>query len=115
MLVASGAFWVCAIAGGDVQETDFASVPRRAWLALAYLVVCGSIMAYTAYVWLLRVRPATEVATHAYVNPVVAVAIGAGLGGETVTAVQLCGLVVILLSVALVRLRRGQLRLRRRG
>ena len=115
MLTASGAFWVCAVAGGDVQETDLESVPRRAWLALAYLVVCGSIMAYTAYVWLLRVRPATEVATHAYVNPVVAVAIGAGLGGETVTAVQLCGLVVILLSVALVRLRRGQLRLRRRG
>ena len=56
-------------------------------------------MAYTAYVWLLKVRPATEVATHAYVNPVVAVALGAGIGGEEVTAVQLAGLAVILLSV----------------
>ncbi len=59
----------------------------------------GSLMAYTAYVWLLKVRPATEVATHAYVNPVVAVALGAGIGGEYVTAVQLAGLAVILLSV----------------
>lgn len=56
-------------------------------------------MAYTAYVWLLKVRPAMEVATHAYVNPVVAVVLGAGIGGEEVTAVQLSGLAVILLSV----------------
>ena len=73
---------------------------------MLYLVTCGSILAYTAYVWLLKVRPATEVATHAYVNPVVAVAIGAGVGGEHVTIVQLCGLAVILLSVMLVSRRR---------
>ena len=52
--------------------------------------------------WLLKVRPATEVATHAYVNPVVAVVLGAGFGGEEVTGVQLCGLAMILLSVMLV-------------
>lgn len=63
------------------------------------LIIFGSLMAYTACVWLLKVRPATEVATHAYVNPVVAVALGAGIGGEHVTAVQLAGLAVILLSV----------------
>lgn len=62
----------------------------------------GSLLAYSAYVWLLKVRPATEVATHAYVNPVVAVALGAGLGGEEVTLVQLAGLAVILASVMLV-------------
>lgn len=62
----------------------------------------GSLLAYSAYVWLLKVRPATEVATHAYVNPVVAVALGAGLGGEEVTLVQLAGLAVILTSVMLV-------------
>ena len=56
-------------------------------------------MAYTAYVWLLKARPATEVATHAYVNPVVAVALGACIGGEHVTAVQLARLAVIMLSV----------------
>lgn len=106
MLSASAAFWVCALLGGDAEQTDLGEVPRRAWAALLYLVTCGSILAYTAYVWLLKVRPATEVATHAYVNPVVAVAIGAGVGGEHVTMVQLCGLAVILLSVMLVSRRR---------
>ena len=59
-------------------------------------------MAYSAYVWLLKIRPATEVATHAYVNPVVAVVIGSGLGGEQITGIQLLGLVIILGSVMLV-------------
>lgn len=59
-------------------------------------------MAYTAYIWLLRVRPATEVATHAYVNPVVTVVIGAGLGHEDVTLIQLAGLAVIMISVMMV-------------
>ena len=61
----------------------------------------GSLLAYSAYVWLLKVRPATEVATHAYVNPVVAVIIG-GIGGEEITMIQLAGLAVILASVMLV-------------
>ena len=60
------------------------------------------MMAYTAYIWLLKVRPATEVATHAYVNPVVAVIIGVGLGHEDVTLIQISGLAVILLSIMLV-------------
>lgn len=106
MLSAGMAFWLCSLLGGDVHDTDLGAVPRKAWGALAYLVICGSVMAYTAYIWLLKVRPATEVATHAYVNPVVAVCIGAGFGGEQVTLVQLCGLAVILLSVMLVGLKR---------
>lgn len=102
MFAASLMFWLCAFLGGDVQTTDFGEVPRKAWLSLSYLIFFGSILAYSAYVWLLKVRPATEVATHAYVNPVVAVIIGAGFGGEQVTAVQLLGLFVILASVMLV-------------
>lgn len=102
MFSASVMFWICAVTTGEIQETDFGEVPRKAWLALAYLITFGSILAYSAYVWLLKVRPATEVATHAYVNPVVAVAIGTGLGNEQVTTVQLAGLIVILASVMLV-------------
>lgn len=102
MFAASLMFWLCAFLNGDVQATDFGEVPRKAWLSLSYLIFFGSILAYSAYVWLLKVRPATEVATHAYVNPVVAVIIGAGFGGEQVTAVQLSGLFVILASVMLV-------------
>lgn len=102
MLFASLMFWIFAFVRGDVAETDFKSIPVSAWLSLAYLIVFGSLLAYSAYVWLLKVRPATEVATHAYVNPVVAVIIGSGLGGEQVTSIQLLGLAVILGSVMLV-------------
>ncbi|MDD6210205.1 MAG: EamA family transporter [Bacteroidales bacterium] len=102
MFSASVMFWICAVAFSEVQEADFSGIPLKAWAALAYLVVFGSILAYSAYVWLLKVRPATEVATHAYVNPVVAIIIGVGLGGEQVTIIQGIGLVVILTSVVLV-------------
>lgn len=107
MLFASGAFWVFALIGGDLAETDLGAVPASAWYSLAYLVILGSIMAYSAYVWLLKVRPATEVATHAYVNPFVAVFCGTVLGGEHVTWVQMAGLGVILLSVMLVGRRKN--------
>lgn len=102
MIFASLMFWIFAFGCGDVAETNFKSVPVGAWLSLGYLILFGSLFAYSAYVWLLKVRPATEVATHAYVNPVVAVIIGGGLGGERVTLVQLLGLAVILASVMLV-------------
>jgi drug/metabolite transporter (DMT)-like permease len=102
MLFASGAFWICALAGGDLARTDLGAVPAASWYSLAYLIVFGSILAYSAYVWLLKVRPATEVATHAYVNPFVAVFLGTTLGRENVTWIQMAGLVVILLSVMLV-------------
>lgn len=99
MVSAGAVFALCACMTGSFAEVDVRSVSTTTWLSLAYLITFGSLMAYTAYVWLLKVRPATEVATHAYVNPVVAVAIGAGIGGEEVTAVQMAGLAVILLGV----------------
>lgn len=102
MLFASAAFWICAAINGDVTNTDLNAVPTTSWLSLAYLIVLGSIMAYSAYVWLLKVRPATEVATHAYVNPFVAVFLGMFLGKENVTWIQIAGLIVILLSVTLI-------------
>lgn len=107
MVSASVVFGLCAGVTDGFADVDLPSVSMSTWLSLAYLIIFGSLMAYTAYVWLLKVRPASEVATHAYVNPVVAVVLGAGLGGERVTAVQLAGLAVILLSLALVN-RKGQ-------
>jgi len=102
MLFASVAFWICAMINGDISTTDLQAVPYTSWFSLAYLIVFGSIMAYSAYVWLLKVRPATEVATHAYVNPFVAVFIGMTLGKEDVTWVQIAGLIVILLNVMMI-------------
>ena len=101
MLFASLMFWMCVAFSGEWQEVSFRSVPLPAWWSLLYLITFGSLLAYSAYVWLLKVRPATEVATHAYVNPVVAVIIG-GLAGEEITMIQQTGLAVILVSVMLV-------------
>lgn len=102
MLGAGIVFALCAGLSGDFSRLQLSAVSSVSWLSLSYLIVFGSMMAYTAYIWLLRVRPATEVATHAYVNPVVAIVIGAGLGHENVTLIQFSGLAVILISVMMV-------------
>ncbi|MFT4023344.1 MAG: EamA family transporter [Flavihumibacter sp.] len=64
----------------------------------------GSLAGYSAYVWLLQVRPATQVSTYAYVNPVVAVLLGTLLAGEHMSFLQIGGLAVILTSVLLINL-----------
>ncbi len=99
MLFAGSMFWICTLLFDNLPSIDIIAIPIKAWLSLIYLITFGSLLAYSAYVWLLKVRPATEVATHAYVNPVVAVVIGAGFGNENVTTIQLLGLLIILLSV----------------
>lgn len=105
MLFASAAFWICSFVSGDIH-TDLTLVPLSSWLSLIYLIIFGSILAYTAYVWLLKVRPATEVATHAYVNPFIAVFLGVTFGHENVTIVQIAGLIVILISVMMIGIKR---------
>ena len=105
MLFASVMFWICSFITGDIN-TDISQVSVSAWLSLSYLIVFGSILAYSAYIWLLKVRSATEVSTHAYVNPLVAVFIGKTFGKENITFVQIIGLIIILLSVMLVNKKR---------
>jgi drug/metabolite transporter (DMT)-like permease len=78
------------------------AVSRASLFALAYLTVFGSIIAFSAYAFLLRTAPASRVATHAYVNPLIAVALGAGLAGEAVTASIVVAAVAIAVGVALV-------------
>jgi drug/metabolite transporter (DMT)-like permease len=102
MIFASVMFWLCSLISNDIPRTDFSRIPAAAWLSLAYLIVFGSILAYSSYVWLLKVRPATEVATHAYVNPFIAVFFGKTFGKEHVSMVQMLGLMIILFSVMLV-------------
>ena len=77
-------------------------VSLESWLGLAYLVVAGSLVAYTAYMWLLREVPTSLVGTYAYVNPVVAVLLGTVILGEPLTWRTLVGGGVILASVALI-------------
>ena len=102
-----GAGLAYAITGGirgDWNDFNWHEVSTSAWLAVLYLITMGSLLGYSAYVWLLKVRPATQVSTHAYVNPVVAVLLGVFLGAEKISALQITGLSVILAGVLLVNL-----------
>lgn len=91
---------IASAVAGELQELRPPSM--RAIGSLAYLIVFGSIVAFTAYYWLLDRYPATLVATHTYVNPAVAVLLGWAFAGETVSATLLLGLVLIAASIALV-------------
>jgi drug/metabolite transporter (DMT)-like permease len=83
--------------GGDVR---WSHISADSLLAFAYLVLAGSLAAFTAYVWLLRNAPVSQVATYAYVNPVIAIGLGAVILGEQLTPLVLAGAGVIVASVA---------------
>jgi len=85
-------------------------VPASAWWAFGYLVVLGSVVAFTAYSWLLGNAPLSQVSTYAYVNPVVAVALGAALNDEDVTAVAVVGGLITVVAVAVVVSEEGRRR-----
>jgi len=78
------------------------AVSARAWLALAYLTVAGSIVGFTAYVWLLHHESPTRVGTYAYVNPIVAVMVGYFLGGESVGRRTILGTLLVLASILVI-------------
>jgi len=94
----------CAVAGlvsGELGQTHLDRVPAQSWLALAYLAVFGSMVGYTAYVWLLGNAPLPLVTTYAYVNPLVAVLLGAALLHEHLSARTAVATVAIVSGVAL--------------
>lgn len=102
MLVGGLLLTVTAAAFGEFKGFDARSVSRDAWLALAYLIVAGSIIAFTAYIWLIGHESPTKVGTYAYVNPVVAVLLGYFLGGEAVGARTVAGTALVLVSVVVI-------------
>ncbi|HVD15946.1 MAG TPA: EamA family transporter [Actinomycetota bacterium] len=102
MLAGGAVLAVASVVGGEPARIRFAEISVSSVLAVAYLVVFGSLVAFTAYVWLLRNVRTSVVGTYAYVNPVVAVALGAVLGGEPVTGRALLAGAVILAGVALI-------------
>ncbi len=104
MIIAGLAFIPASAVHNEFSTFHFSQVPAHAWFALGYLILFGSIAAFSAYVWLLGVKPATQVSTHAYVNPVIAVLLGMGFNNEHISLLQIFGLVVILVSVLLVNL-----------
>ncbi|HEX5502000.1 MAG TPA: EamA family transporter [Thermomicrobiales bacterium] len=87
---------------GEPAHLDAAAISTRSLGALAYLIVLGSIVGYTAYLWLLKTVEPAKVATNFYVNPVIAVLVGWLVAGEAVTATMLAAAAVILLGVAVI-------------
>jgi drug/metabolite transporter (DMT)-like permease len=87
---------------GELADLDLGAVSGAAWAWLAYLVLVGSLVAFSAYVWLLAHAPISLTATYAYVNPVVAVLLGALVLGEPITAAVVAGGAVVVLGVGLV-------------
>jgi len=93
---------VVAAGVGEFRGFHPESVSRGAWFALVYLIVAGSIIGYTAYVWLIHHESPTKVGTYAYVNPVVAVVLGYFFGGESLGLRTVLGTAFILVSVVLI-------------
>lgn len=102
MLCGGGLLFLASLVTGEPAGFDPAAVSLKSMLALGYLVVFGSLVAFTAYVWLLRAASPVLVSTYAYVNPVVAVFLGWALAGEPLTAGTLIAAAVILSGVALI-------------
>jgi len=102
MLVGGILLTLTAALLGEFRGFHVQAVSAVAWFALAYLIVAGSIIAFTAYVWLIHHEPATKVGTYAYVNPVVAVLLGYFLGGEALGPRTVLGTLLVLVSVVVI-------------
>ena len=102
-MLAGGVFLtLTAAAFGEFRGFQIQAVSGRAWLALAYLIVAGSIVGFTAYVWLIHNESPTRVGTYAYVNPVVAVVVGYFFGGEAIGVRTVLGTALVLVSVVVI-------------
>ena len=102
MLIGGAALAVLGPIGGEHWGALFAHASADAWIAIAYLALFGSILAFTAYVWLLRNAPISQISTYAYVNPIVAVGLGTLILGEAVTPIMALGGAIIVVAVAVV-------------
>jgi drug/metabolite transporter (DMT)-like permease len=91
---------VAGLALGEAPDVHPSRFSGDSIIAFAYLILIGSLVAYTAYVWLLQNAPISKVATYAYVNPVIAIFLGWSILSENVTATTLAGAAVIVCSVA---------------
>jgi drug/metabolite transporter (DMT)-like permease len=100
MAAGGAAMVVLGSLGGEWGRLELSATEPSSWLAFAYLVLVGSVLGYSAYVWLLARAPLSLVTTYAYVNPAVAVALGALFLAEPLTANVLVGGAVIIGAVA---------------
>jgi drug/metabolite transporter (DMT)-like permease len=104
LLAAGGFSAIVGTVGGEMSAVHVSQISVSSWLGLAYLAIVGSIVAYLSYLWLLKVRPPAQVSTYVYVNPIVALLLGAGLAGEKITGWQILALGIILGGLLLVNI-----------
>lgn len=108
MLCGGAALLAVGLARGELSGFSLAQVSGRSWFALGYLIVFGSLGAFTAYVWLLGNAPVSQVATYAYVNPAVAVLLGAVILNEPLNLTVIAGGLIILVAVVVVVAEEGR-------
>jgi drug/metabolite transporter (DMT)-like permease len=93
--------FLISLVAGEWRNFNFSIVPLRAWMAVFYLAIAGSIVALISLYWLLARRPAALVGTYAYVNPVIAVLLGYLIAKEEISIVQIIGMCIILVAAYL--------------
>lgn len=108
MLAGGFVLLIVSLLTGEWQSFEISQVSANSWLAVAYLIVFGSLIGFTAYSWLLKNAQPAMVATYAYVNPMVAVLLGWLVAGETMTGQMLVGAGVVVGSVVLITLRKSE-------
>ena len=104
MLVGGAMLALVAVLLGEPARFHTAAISARAWFAMVYLIVMGSLIGFTAYMWLIHRESPTKVGTYAYVNPVVAVLIGYFVAGEPLGVRTILGMSLVLASVLLITL-----------
>ena len=101
-LAGGAGLWLVALATGEAHSFRPTSVSLRSWLAVLYLIVFGSALGFSAYVYILKHSTPSRVATYAFVNPVVALFLGWGFGGEALTLRTMIASGTILAAVLLI-------------
>jgi drug/metabolite transporter (DMT)-like permease len=99
MMLGGALLLLASLVSGELHP--FPAIPLKAAIALVYLIVAGSLIGFTAFVWLLARMPASRVASHAYVNPIVAIALGYFVASEEITLRTLLGAALVVGSVVL--------------
>jgi drug/metabolite transporter (DMT)-like permease len=102
MLGGGAVLLLAAVIHGDFRQADVAAISTRSWLAFGYLVVAGSLVGFSTFVWLMKHSTPARVATYAYVNPIVAVFLGWLLLGEPITPRTLIASGIIVAAVAII-------------
>jgi drug/metabolite transporter (DMT)-like permease len=107
-LISAGVFsGILAFATGEHKHFELAAANARSWWGLIYLIIGGSVISFLAFTWLIKVRPPAQVSTHTYVNPVIAVIAGWLFAHESLSLIQVIGLVIILAGVLLANRKAG--------